>query len=64
MVKAVYDGTFDLPTMVPTGPRELADTTKAMNEMATTLGAVETRALALVDRSGDREPDERPSAER
>ena len=49
IVQAVHDGTFALPKMVPTGPRELAETALAVNEMAITLGAVEARALRLAE---------------
>ena len=45
--RAVHDGSFDLPALEASGPRELADAAVAINEMALTLGAVESRALAL-----------------
>ena len=43
----VHDGDFDLEPLPPTGPREVATTTEAFNDMALTLKAVETKAVAL-----------------
>jgi diguanylate cyclase (GGDEF)-like protein len=49
----IEHGRFDLPLLETKGPRELADTAAAFNEMATTLAAVEQRAVALADTSED-----------
>jgi diguanylate cyclase (GGDEF)-like protein len=43
----VHDGVFDLDRLPDTGPREVATTTRAFNDMASTLKAVESRAVAL-----------------
>ena len=43
----VHDGEFDLERLPDTGPRELVTTTRAFNDMASTLKAVESRAVAL-----------------
>ena len=45
--RQVHDGEFDLERLPATGPSEVAATTKAFNEMASTLKAVEARAVAL-----------------
>lgn len=42
-------GRFDLPPIDVRGPRELADTASAFNEMTSTLSAVEAHAVALAD---------------
>ncbi len=42
-------GRFDLPAIDVRGPRELADTASAFNEMTSTLSAVEAHAVALAD---------------
>lgn len=49
----IEHGRFDLPPLEATGPRELADTAVAFNEMARTLEAVEGRAEALAVASDD-----------
>jgi diguanylate cyclase (GGDEF)-like protein len=43
----VHDGDFDLERLPATGPREIATTTRAFNDMASTLKAIESRAVAL-----------------
>jgi diguanylate cyclase (GGDEF)-like protein len=43
----VHDGDFDLERLPESGPREIAATTRAFNDMALTLKAVEARAVAL-----------------
>jgi diguanylate cyclase (GGDEF)-like protein len=43
----VHDGDFDLEALPDTGPREVATTTRAFNDMASTLKGVESRAVAL-----------------
>ena len=43
----VHDGDFDLEPLPDTGPSEIVATTRAFNEMASTLKAVESRAVAL-----------------
>jgi diguanylate cyclase (GGDEF)-like protein len=43
----VHDGDFDLELLPDTGPREVATTTRAFNEMASTLKGIESRAVAL-----------------
>ncbi len=43
----IHDGDFDLERLPDTGPSEIAATTRAFNEMASTLKAVEARAVAL-----------------
>ena len=43
----VHDGDFDLERLPESGPREIAATTTAFNDMALTLKAVEARAVAL-----------------
>ncbi len=43
----VHDGDFDLERLPDAGPREIAATTRAFNEMASTLKAVESAAVAL-----------------
>ena len=43
----VHAGDFDLERLPESGPREIAATTMAFNEMASTLRAVEARAVAL-----------------
>jgi diguanylate cyclase (GGDEF)-like protein len=43
----VHDGNFDLERLPHTGPREVATTTRAFNDMASTLKGVESRAVAL-----------------
>ena len=45
----IHEGRFELEPIAATGPRELADTASAFNEMATTLSAVEAHAVALAD---------------
>lgn len=47
--RQIRGGRFDLEPLVVSGPRELADTASAFNEMATTLAAVEAHAVALTD---------------
>jgi diguanylate cyclase (GGDEF)-like protein len=48
----VHEGRFDLEPMEVAGPRELADTAAAFNEMTSTLAAVEGHAVALADDPG------------
>ncbi len=43
----VHDGDFDLEPLPATGPREVVTTMRAFNDMASTLKAVESRAVAL-----------------
>ncbi len=43
----VHDGDFDLEPLPDTGPREVVTTTRAFNDMASTLKGVESRAVAL-----------------
>ena len=43
----VHDGNFELDALPETGPREVATTAAAFNDMTSTLRAVEARALAL-----------------
>jgi diguanylate cyclase (GGDEF)-like protein len=43
----VHDGDFDLEQLPDTGPREVVTTTRAFNDMASTLKGVESRAVAL-----------------
>lgn len=43
----VHDGTFDLEPLPDRGPKELVTTTRAFNDMASTLKGVESRAVAL-----------------
>jgi diguanylate cyclase (GGDEF)-like protein len=43
----VHDGDFDLERLPDTGPSEVVTTTRAFNDMASTLKAVESRAVAL-----------------
>ncbi len=43
----VHDGDFELERLPKSGPREIAATTMAFNDMALTLKAVEARAVAL-----------------
>ena len=45
----IHEGRFDLEPIRPSGPRELADTATAFNDMASTLSAVEAHAVALAD---------------
>jgi diguanylate cyclase (GGDEF)-like protein len=45
----IHDGRFALDPLEAGGPRELADTASAFNEMAFTLAAVESHAVALAD---------------
>jgi diguanylate cyclase (GGDEF)-like protein len=45
----IHDGRFALDPLGTSGPRELADTASAFNEMAFTLAAVEAHAVALAD---------------
>lgn len=47
--QAIHDGRFDLPPLEVGGPRELADTASAFNEMTSTLAAVEAHTVALAD---------------
>jgi diguanylate cyclase (GGDEF)-like protein len=47
--QAIHDGRFDLPPLEVAGPRELADTASAFNEMSSTLAAVEAHTVALAD---------------
>jgi diguanylate cyclase (GGDEF)-like protein len=47
--QAIHDGRFDLPPLAVGGPRELADTASAFNEMTSTLAAVEAHTVALAD---------------
>lgn len=47
--QAIHDGRFDLPPLEVRGPRELADTASAFNEMTSTLAAVEAHTVALAD---------------
>lgn len=46
-------GRFDLERIEPSGPRELADTATAFNEMTATLASVETYATTLADEPED-----------
>jgi diguanylate cyclase (GGDEF)-like protein len=48
----IRDGNFDLTPLDPAGPRELAQTASAFNEMATTLAAVEAQAVLLAEEPG------------
>jgi diguanylate cyclase (GGDEF)-like protein len=43
----VHDGDFDLERLPSAGPREVVTTTEAFNDMASTLKAVEAKAVAL-----------------
>jgi len=43
----VHNGDFDLERLPETGPREVVTTTAAFNDMASTLKAVEAKAVAL-----------------
>jgi diguanylate cyclase (GGDEF)-like protein len=45
----IHEGRFALEPLEAGGPRELADTASAFNEMAFTLAAVEAHAVALAD---------------
>lgn len=45
----IQEGRFALDPLAETGPRELAQTARAFNEMASTLAAVERHAVALAD---------------
>lgn len=45
----VHEGRFQLDPVPEDGPREVADTARAFNEMAATLAAVERHAVALAD---------------
>lgn len=45
----IHAGRFDLDPIATGGPRELADTASAFNEMALTLATVEAHAVALAD---------------
>jgi diguanylate cyclase (GGDEF)-like protein len=45
----IHAGRFDLDPIPTNGPRELSATAAAFNEMATTLAAVESHAVALAD---------------
>ncbi len=49
MARRVASGDFDLPPIDAWGPRELAATLEAFNDMAATLAAVENQAVALAD---------------
>ena len=46
----VHDGDFDLERLPESGPREIAATTRAFNDMALTLKAVEARPSPLPPR--------------
>ncbi|HUI02783.1 MAG TPA: diguanylate cyclase [Acidimicrobiales bacterium] len=43
----IHHGDFDLERLPPGGPRQVEDTTEAFNDMASTLKAVEAKAVAL-----------------
>jgi diguanylate cyclase (GGDEF)-like protein len=43
----IHEGRFDLDPLPVEGPRELADTASAFNDMASTLAAVEAHAVSL-----------------
>ena len=43
----VHSGDFDLERLPDSGPREVVTTTEAFNDMASTLKAVEAKAVAL-----------------
>jgi diguanylate cyclase (GGDEF)-like protein len=45
----IHRGSFQLDPLPEDGPREIADTARAFNEMAATLAAVERHAVALAD---------------
>lgn len=45
----IHDGRFDLDPIETSGPRELSDTARAFNDMASTLASVEAHAVALAD---------------
>jgi diguanylate cyclase (GGDEF)-like protein len=47
--RQIHDGRFDIDPIEAGGPRELADTASAFNDMAFTLAAVEAHAVALAD---------------
>ena len=49
VARRVASGDFDLPPIESRGPRELAATLEAFNDMAATLAAVEHQAVALAD---------------
>lgn len=51
--RRVASGEFDLPALQPHGPRELAATVDAFNDMAATLAAVEDHAVALAENPND-----------
>jgi diguanylate cyclase (GGDEF)-like protein len=48
----ITDGRFGLPVLAAQGPRELAETARAVNEMAATLTALETYVVTLADDPG------------
>ncbi|HTZ09692.1 MAG TPA: diguanylate cyclase [Acidimicrobiales bacterium] len=45
--RQVHSGDFDVPSLAESGPREVVTTTAAFNDMASTLEAVEAKAVAL-----------------
>jgi len=45
--RQVHSGDFDVPSLLESGPREVVTTTAAFNDMASTLEAVEAKAVAL-----------------
>ncbi|MFP5256391.1 MAG: diguanylate cyclase [Acidimicrobiia bacterium] len=45
----IHQGSFELDPVPEQGPREVADTARAFNEMSATLAAVERHAVALAD---------------
>ncbi len=47
--RQVHSGDFDVQPLTESGPREVVTTTAAFNDMASTLEAVEAKAVALAD---------------
>ncbi len=47
--RRISEGEFSATAMPPRGPRELADTTRALNDMMTTLTALERYAMTLAE---------------
>lgn len=47
--REIREGRFDLEPLAAAGPRELADTADAFNDMASTLATVEDQAVALAE---------------
>lgn len=47
--REIREGRFDLEPLAVAGPRELADTADAFNDMASTLSTVEDQAVALAE---------------